>query len=66
VLSQEWRTKSIPEVNKKIDFPVIPKIPEVVPDKKPEVKQIVESKPKVKRKRQKHSQPASSLSRSAG
>jgi hypothetical protein len=57
VLAQGWRTKSKPEVKKRIDVPVIPKIPEVVPDKKPEVKQIVESKPKVKRKRQKRSQP---------
>jgi len=29
----------------------------VVPENKPEVKQIVESKPEVKRKRQKRSQP---------
>ena len=57
VLAQGWRTKSRPEVKKKIDFPVIPNIPKVVPEKKPEVKQIVESKPKAKRKRQKHSQP---------
>jgi hypothetical protein len=57
VLSQGWRTKSRPEVKKRIDVPVIPKIPEVIPEKKPEVKHIVESKPKVKRKRQKHSQP---------
>jgi hypothetical protein len=57
VLSQGWRTKSRPEVKRRIDVPVIPKIPEVFPEKKPEVKQIVESKPEVKRKRQKHSQP---------
>gem|GEM_PF-1362690 len=57
VLSQGWRTKSRPEVKKRIDVPVIPKVSEVVPDKKPQVKQIVESRPKIKRKRQKHSQP---------
>jgi len=57
VLAQGWRTKSRPEVKKRIDVPVIPKIPEVVPEKKSEVKQIVESKPEIKRKRQKRSQP---------
>ncbi|MBC2697198.1 MAG: hypothetical protein HF976_10260 [ANME-2 cluster archaeon] len=57
VLAQGWRTKSRPEVKKKIDVPVIQKIPEVVPEKKSEVKQIVDTKPKVKRKRQKHSHP---------
>ena len=57
VLAQGWRTKSRPEVKKRIEVLVIPKIPEMVPDKKPEVKQIVESKPKAKRKRQKRSQP---------
>lgn len=57
VLAQEWRTKSKSEVRKKVDIPVIPKIPEVVPEKKPEVKQIVDTKPKTKRKRQKRSRP---------
>jgi len=57
VLAQGWRTKSRPEVKKSIDVPAIPKIPEVVPENKSEVKQIVESKPKEKRKNQKHSQP---------
>lgn len=56
-LLQGWRTKSRTEVKKMIDIPVIPKLPEVIPKKKPEVKQIVESKPKVKRKRQMRSQP---------
>ena len=35
----------------------IPKIPEAIPEKKPEVKQILESRPEVKRKRQKRYQP---------
>jgi hypothetical protein len=33
VLAQGWRTKSKSEVRKKVDIPVIPKIPEVVPQK---------------------------------
>jgi len=57
VLAQGWRTKSRPEVKKRIDAPVIPKVPEVIPEKKPEVKQIVKRKPEMKRKRQKLSQP---------
>ena len=56
VLAQGWRTKSKPEVKKRIDIPVIPKIPEVIPEKKQEIKQIVESKPKSKRKKQTLSQ----------
>ena len=47
-----WR----PEVKKRIDVPVIQKIPEVVPENKLEVKQIVESKPEVKKKAE--AQPA--------
>jgi len=57
VLSQGWRTKSRPEVKKRIDVLVIPKISEAVPEKKPEIKHIVESKPEIKRKRQKRSHP---------
>ncbi|MDW7775593.1 MAG: hypothetical protein SCH39_04540 [Methanosarcinales archaeon] len=55
VLAQRWRTKSRIEVKKRIEVPVIPKVPEAVPEKKPEVKQTVESKPKAKRKKQKRS-----------
>jgi hypothetical protein len=57
VLSQGWRTKSRPEVRKKVDVPVIPKIPEVVPEKQSEVKKTVETKPKAKRNVKKRKQP---------
>jgi hypothetical protein len=56
VLAQEW-TKSNNEVRKKVDIPVITKIPEVIPKKKPYVKRIVDTKLKQKRKRQKINQP---------
>ena len=57
VLAQGWRTKSKNEVKKIIDIPAIPTTLEVVPEKKPKVKQIMDTKPKAKRKKQKRSQP---------